>query len=568
MKKTICLALCAILLASALALAEVATPVTSETTAQKLTRMLPVLDSLARCLNVDSADPAFRPAYDALDEQLVWNQLWLMGTNWLAADGGYRASDGSIQIPRSVMNACASAAFGALDAAPELTEGSGSSAFATYDAAKDAYTLWEAAPSGDWTAIERFAFDSDMLIVNCGLYDGATDARKGGLTVRLLPEDAPEALYPYIVLYAAPEAEDDFNGLAFVSVAVQKPADAAATPAPTPIATPAPVRQEYVTLSSGSRGEAVRALQQRLNDLGYSCGSADGVFGSATRRAVRYFQDAIGADQNGSASPSLQQRLFASDAPGYEPYVTLSKGSDGIRVERLQERLRELGYTAAPVNGSFNDRTQTAVKLFQKASDLSTDGIAGPKTLKALESQKARKCQSYIDLQKGDTGIRVTEMQKQLKKLGFYSGKVSGSYDSKTVKAVKAYLQAAGLSGDGKRVDAKTVKSMFSYVEPTPTPTATPEPTEAPAPSDEPTLAPGDTTPAPADPTPAQEDTTPAPADPTPAQEDTTPAPADPTPAQEDPTPAPADPTPAPEKPTPAPADPTPAQEPEAESEG
>ena len=114
-----------------------------------------------------------------------------------------------------------------------------------------------------------------------------------------------------------------------------------------------PADPEYETLSRGSVGDAVEALQRRLNELGYNCGSVDGVFGSRTRRAVRYFQDAIGYNQTGVATPSLQRRLFASDAPEYQTYVTLNRGDTGIRVENLQSRLRELGYLADPVDGDF-----------------------------------------------------------------------------------------------------------------------------------------------------------------------------------------------------------------------
>tara|TARA_R100000152_G_C6776297_1_gene205319 strand:- start:655 stop:1428 length:774 start_codon:yes stop_codon:yes gene_type:complete len=39
-----------------------------------------------------------------------------------------------------------------------------------------------------------------------------------------------------------------------------------------------------------SRGEAVRAVQKRLNELGHDVGAADGVFGPMTARGVRAFQ--------------------------------------------------------------------------------------------------------------------------------------------------------------------------------------------------------------------------------------------------------------------------------------
>ena len=43
-----------------------------------------------------------------------------------------------------------------------------------------------------------------------------------------------------------------------------------------------------------SRGEAVRAVQQRLSDLGHEPGGIDGIFGRNTARAVKEFQKKFG----------------------------------------------------------------------------------------------------------------------------------------------------------------------------------------------------------------------------------------------------------------------------------
>ena len=55
------------------------------------------------------------------------------------------------------------------------------------------------------------------------------------------------------------------------------------------------------TLSKGSKGEAVRAIQILLTAYGFSCGSAgaDGVFGSGTESAVKGFQRACKLDADG-----------------------------------------------------------------------------------------------------------------------------------------------------------------------------------------------------------------------------------------------------------------------------
>lgn len=44
------------------------------------------------------------------------------------------------------------------------------------------------------------------------------------------------------------------------------------------------------TLKVGSTGSAVKKMQQKLKNWGYYTGSVDGIFGSKTREAVKYFQ--------------------------------------------------------------------------------------------------------------------------------------------------------------------------------------------------------------------------------------------------------------------------------------
>lgn len=54
--------------------------------------------------------------------------------------------------------------------------------------------------------------------------------------------------------------------------------------------TPACSTGGYPLVRQGSKGVYVALLQDALNDLGYSAGTIDGIFGSGTRRAVIQFQ--------------------------------------------------------------------------------------------------------------------------------------------------------------------------------------------------------------------------------------------------------------------------------------
>lgn len=75
--------------------------------------------------------------------------------------------------------------------------------------------------------------------------------------------------------------------------------------------------------------------------------------------------------------------IFNSGSFKSEP--VLSKyGSRSDEVRQIQTKLKELGYFNSNVDGIFGAKTQSAVKAFQKSKGLTADGIAGPKTLKAL----------------------------------------------------------------------------------------------------------------------------------------------------------------------------------------
>ena len=85
--------------------------------------------------------------------------------------------------------------------------------------------------------------------------------------------------------------------------------NATATPAPLPTITP---NTGYKNLQMNSRGDQVKLLQQRLIELGYLTGEADGAFGRQTYNAVIAFQKANGLTADGVAGDATQTILFES----------------------------------------------------------------------------------------------------------------------------------------------------------------------------------------------------------------------------------------------------------------
>ena len=135
----------------------------------------------------------------------------------------------------------------------------------------------------------------------------------------------------------------------------------------------------YGTLQRGIKSDEVKALQQRLVDLGYLTGAADGSFGQMTEDAIKAAQEAYGMEVNGIADNAFQQKLFEGvERPVAEEvnYETLNTSSTGELVVNLQLRLRELGYYDGRADGGYGAMTEAAVKKAQKAYGMDQTGVA------------------------------------------------------------------------------------------------------------------------------------------------------------------------------------------------
>lgn len=66
----------------------------------------------------------------------------------------------------------------------------------------------------------------------------------------------------------------------------------------------------YVTYKKGSYAYGVLRLQQKLIELGYLTGNADGIYGDATVEAVKRYQSEHGLSANGEADAALQEQIL------------------------------------------------------------------------------------------------------------------------------------------------------------------------------------------------------------------------------------------------------------------
>jgi len=84
----------------------------------------------------------------------------------------------------------------------------------------------------------------------------------------------------------------------------------------------------------------------------------------------------------------------------------LKEGSSGAAVVRLQTKLKKVGFNPGRIDGDFGPATRAALIGFQKSAGLLADGIAGPRTLKALGLAAKDSLPSVIP------GVTVTVVSK------------------------------------------------------------------------------------------------------------------------------------------------------------
>lgn len=126
-------------------------------------------------------------------------------------------------------------------------------------------------------------------------------------------------------------------------------------------------QQDDGNIYKGATGRTVRKIQQRLYELGYPVGAVDGSYGDQTQIAVSLFYEAIRQRERNYISPTMYRKLFAKDAPYYDPHMPLQKGDQGLRVRMLQYALKKAGYDPVKIDGIYGDMTVSALAAYQKA---------------------------------------------------------------------------------------------------------------------------------------------------------------------------------------------------------
>ena len=258
---------------------------------------------------------------------------------------------------------------------------------------------------------------------------------------------------------------------------------------------------KYPVLSYGSdKSDYVRKLQERLNELGYDCGTPDGMFGWGTHEAVVKFQSDHGLEADGYVGQNTWKALYDDNTTPDNPdkpdpdtpdqpdpdnpdqpdtpdkpdtptdpkvdvsgYPVISYGSaDSTYVKMLQEQLNKLGYNCGSADGIFGSGTRSAVIRFQNDHGLDADGYVGQKTWNALYNgtdtpntpdtpvKPTVDVSGYPVISYGSySSTYVKQLQEWLNQLGYNCGTADGIFGSGTRSAVIRFQSANGLDADG-----------------------------------------------------------------------------------------------------------------------
>ncbi|HEX8697274.1 MAG TPA: peptidoglycan-binding protein [Myxococcaceae bacterium] len=227
------------------------------------------------------------------------------------------------------------------------------------------------------------------------------------------------------------------------------------TTGPTPPSTPS----TGSVLKKGASGPEVKQLQEQLNKLGYSVGTADGEFGPKTEAAVKKFQAAKGLEADGVVGPktreALQQASSRSVAAPQDGFQTGAARASWTPAPSLEEVKKNGKLLKEGMQGP-------AVQHLQQLLGISADGKFGPATKKAVaDYQKA----SGLNPGQGNEGVVGKTTLEHLEKSGGTAG-VDG-ISAKGRQQMQALLDIAQRNSSGKRPDGKCLWHVNNWLDKT-----------------------------------------------------------------------------------------------------
>ncbi|MBP3653742.1 MAG: murein L,D-transpeptidase [Clostridia bacterium] len=224
----------------------------------------------------------------------------------------------------------------------------------------------------------------------------------------------------------------------------------------------------YPELSVDKNGEATKRLQQRLVELGFLTGGADGFFGEQTKAAVAGLEEYIREleqdliDVREATTPEPTE--VPTQAPTVDPTVE-------AMVNQLPENTHELTLiprhtptptpepTPTPTPEPTPEPMDVVVDTVKLEPVTQVDGVADALLQAYVYSDAYRVARR--ELVREDNGADVTRLQNRLLALGYMVGSADGHYGGDTARAVRIFQYYNALPQTGL-ADMDTLKLVFS----------------------------------------------------------------------------------------------------------
>jgi len=181
---------------------------------------------------------------------------------------------------------------------------------------------------------------------------------------------------------------------------------AAAKPAITPVPTEVPTPTPDTT--------SIRAIQQRLADLGYYTGTVDGLTGPGTKKAITLFQQQHGLEADGIYGPATAAVLFSDGAhpiettPTPDPNLIPGLTADGFPILVNDDRHIPDDYQTVCLVNMKDYCDSSVVKI--KGSDIQAEKYAVDALMVLLRDARAAGYKNW----QVNAGYRSIQYQKEL----------------------------------------------------------------------------------------------------------------------------------------------------------
>jgi len=154
------------------------------------------------------------------------------------------------------------------------------------------------------------------------------------------------------------------------------------------------------------------------------------------------------ADRAATSTSSVAAPVMATFTPIIAPYS----------LSNVQVALSDLGYVVGTADGVIGPKSRAAIRAYQADSGLPTSGEPSRALYEKLQASIAQRSgQTAKPVEPATSTLSdamVTEAQTELRRRGYSISAITGSVNTETVAAVRAYQSDARLSVDGAISDA------------------------------------------------------------------------------------------------------------------